>query len=52
MLQAARNPARFRFIGIAFFAVLVACGGGGSGGGSSGGGSAGALPVAPTICIT
>jgi hypothetical protein len=44
MLRAARNPARFRFIGIVFFAVLAACGSGGS----SGGGSGGTLPVVPT----
>lgn len=48
MLRAVTDPARFRFIGIAFLAVLAACsggsGGGGSYGGSSGGSGGGVLP--------
>lgn len=49
MLRAARNPAQFRFIGIALFAILAACsggsgGGGGSNNGSSGGSGGGVIP--------
>ena len=41
MSPAVRSPARFRFVGIAFFAILAACSGGSGGGGSNGGGSGG-----------
>jgi hypothetical protein len=49
MSPAVRSPARFRFTGIAFFAILAACSGGsgrggGSNNGSSGGSGGGVIP--------